>query len=84
MVRRQGLRPWLWTVNPEDWRPGAGRAERGAIAGQAVSGDVVLLHDWIEQPWAPEALDRSATIEALAGIVARVRRRGFTFDRLQG
>ena len=79
MVRRQGLRPWLWTVNPEDWRPAAARAEIEAIAGQAVAGDVVLLHDWIEQPWAPEALDRSATIDALArdrasGAEARARR----------
>ena len=74
MVRRQGLRPWLWTVNPEDWRPGAASAEIEAIAGQAVARDVVLLHDWIEQPWAPEALDRSATIDAIPEIVHRVRR----------
>jgi peptidoglycan/xylan/chitin deacetylase (PgdA/CDA1 family) len=82
VVRRLGLRPWLWTVNPEDWRPGAARPEIERTAGQAVGGDVVLLHDWIEQPWAPETLDRSETIGALAGIVAHVRSRGLDFDRL--
>ena len=45
--------------------------------------DVVLLHDWIEQPWAPSALDRSATVAALPGIVAAVRKRGDTLDRLR-
>jgi peptidoglycan-N-acetylglucosamine deacetylase len=43
---------------------------------------VVLLHDWVEQPWAPAALDRSATVAALPGIVTAVRARGLRLDRL--
>jgi peptidoglycan/xylan/chitin deacetylase (PgdA/CDA1 family) len=82
LVRRQGLEPWLWTVDPEDWRPGASCDRIQAVAGGASGADVVLLHDWVEQPWAPSALDRSATVAALPGIVAAIRRRGHTFDRL--
>jgi peptidoglycan/xylan/chitin deacetylase (PgdA/CDA1 family) len=82
VVRAQSLQPWLWSVNPEDWRPGAARSDIEAVAGEAVGGDVVLLHDWIEQPWAPQALDRSATVGALTEIVARVRNRGFSFASL--
>ncbi|MCZ2830866.1 polysaccharide deacetylase family protein [Modestobacter sp. VKM Ac-2986] len=82
MVRRQSLRPWLWTVDPTDWRPGVTAAEVAAVATSAVSGDVVLMHDWVEQPWAPEALDRSATIEALPAVVRSARDRGLVFTTL--
>jgi peptidoglycan/xylan/chitin deacetylase (PgdA/CDA1 family) len=82
LVRRLGLRPWLWSLNPEDWRAGAVQVDIEASAGQATAGDVVLLHDWIEQPWAPEALNRSATIDALVEIVSQVRERGLTFRSL--
>jgi peptidoglycan/xylan/chitin deacetylase (PgdA/CDA1 family) len=82
MVRRLGVAPWLWTVDPQDWRPGATRDQVIAVAGRAGSGDVILLHDWVEQPWAPEALDRSATIGALPAIVRSARERGLTFVTL--
>lgn len=75
-------RPWLWTVDPEDWRPGAQREQVATVAGSAGSGDVVLLHDWVEQPEGPAALDRSATISALPAIVADVRARGLQLVRL--
>jgi peptidoglycan-N-acetylglucosamine deacetylase len=83
MVRRQRLNPWLWTVDPEDWRPGATIEHIQAVAGRATGGDVILLHDWIEQPWAAAALDRSATVAALPAIVAAVRARGLSLERLQ-
>ncbi len=82
MIRRQELSPWLWTVDPQDWRPGVTTEGVSSVARDARSGDVVLLHDWVEQPWAPEALDRSATIEALPGIVRAVRDRGLRFTVL--
>jgi peptidoglycan/xylan/chitin deacetylase (PgdA/CDA1 family) len=82
LVRQQGLEPWLWTVDPEDWRPGATREHIQAVAGRACATDVVLLHDWIEQPWAPSALDRSATVAALPEIVAAIRERGESLDRV--
>ena len=57
-------------------------AEVVAAAGAARSGDVVLLHDWVEQPWAPEALNRTATIRALPLLVRAVRERGLRFAPL--
>lgn len=83
LVRRSDLDTWLWTVDPEDWRPGVTRDDVVAVAGRASSTDVVLLHDWVEQPVAAEALDRSATVDALPGIVSAVRGRGLRFTRLQ-
>lgn len=83
LFRGQRLDSWLWTVDPEDWRPGATIEHIEAVASRATSGDVVLLHDWIEQPWAAEALDRSATVAALPAVVAAVRARGLRLERLQ-
>jgi peptidoglycan/xylan/chitin deacetylase (PgdA/CDA1 family) len=74
-----GLRPWLYTVDPEDWRPGASADAIAASVSSAASGDVVLLHDGLELPVAPSALDRSATIGALPVIVRALRNRGLTF-----
>ena len=82
LLRRIGLRPWLWTVDPEDWRPGVSAESVASVAGDATAGDVVLMHDWVEQPWAPEALNRQATIDALPTIVERVRSRGLEFGTL--
>ena len=76
---RLGLRTWLWSVDPEDWRPGAASADISAGAAVAGPGDVILLHDGLEQPWAPEALDRSATVAALEPMVAGLRAKGLAF-----
>lgn len=82
MLRSMRLRTWLWSVDPEDWRPGAALAADRADAARVRAGDVVLLHDWVEQPIGPEALDRSATIAALPEIVAGVRGKGLHFECL--
>ena len=82
MVGRHRFSTWLWTVDPQDWRPGVTTDQVAAVAAGARSGDVVLLHDWVEQPWAPEALDRSATVEALPAIVRAVEERGLRFTTL--
>lgn len=76
VLRRQRLVPWLWSVDPGDWRPGVSSEHIAAVAGGAGSGDVVLLHDWVENPWAPSALDRSATIDALPAVISAIRARG--------
>ncbi|MCW2540927.1 MAG: polysaccharide deacetylase family protein [Frankiales bacterium] len=82
LLRVQGLDVWLWTVDPEDWRPGVRPPQIEAVVSRAASGDVVLMHDWIEQPWAPEALDRSATVTALPHIVRAIRNKGLLLDRV--
>jgi peptidoglycan/xylan/chitin deacetylase (PgdA/CDA1 family) len=76
LLRRQGLRPWLWNVDPRDWRPGVSRSHVSSVVGAAGSGAVVLLHDWVEGPLSVQATDRSATIEAIPSIVGELRRRG--------
>jgi peptidoglycan/xylan/chitin deacetylase (PgdA/CDA1 family) len=81
-LRSLRLQTWLWSIDPEDWRPGARTRQIVADSAKAQAGDVVLLHDWIEQPTAPEALDRSATISALPEIVARIRGKGLHFEGL--
>jgi peptidoglycan/xylan/chitin deacetylase (PgdA/CDA1 family) len=84
MVRRQGLAPWLWTVDPQDWRPGVSAEEVARVAREARSTDVVLMHDWVERPWDPRALDRSATVAAIPAVVRAVRQRGLDFTVLPG
>jgi peptidoglycan/xylan/chitin deacetylase (PgdA/CDA1 family) len=82
MVRRQRLQPWLWTVDPRDWRPGVTSDDVASVAAAAGSRDVILLHDWVEEPWGPEALDRSATVAALPEIVRTIKGRGLRFTTL--
>jgi peptidoglycan/xylan/chitin deacetylase (PgdA/CDA1 family) len=74
--------PVLWSVDPQDWHPDAASAAVTEVAGRAVGSDVVLLHDWVEQPWDARALDRSPTVTALPEVVAAVRRRGLDFTTL--
>lgn len=79
VLGRRDLSTWLWTVDPEDWRPGVTADQIVDVAGRATSTDVVLLHDWVEEPVTAEALDRSATVAALPGVIEAVRARGLSF-----
>lgn len=81
-MRRLSLDPWLWTVNPDDWRLGATpEAIRDALE-EIEAGDVVLLHDGTANPGPDVASDRSATVSALKGLRERAARRGLTFATL--
>ncbi|HVL91733.1 MAG TPA: polysaccharide deacetylase family protein [Acidimicrobiales bacterium] len=75
-------RPWLWTIDPHDWEPGATTESIVAGVSGLGGGDVVLLHDAIEGPLAPAALDRSATVAAVPAIVALARGRGLQLTAL--
>jgi peptidoglycan/xylan/chitin deacetylase (PgdA/CDA1 family) len=77
-----GVRPWLWTIDPEDWVPDVVPDDIVTAVNGLRGGDVVLLHDAIEGPLAPSALDRSATRAALHAIVALARHRGLRFTTL--
>ena len=75
-MRALRLEPWLWTVDPEDWRPGIRPEEILRAAGDLARGDVVLLHDGLARPMSPEASDRSSTVRALPQIIDAAQRRG--------
>lgn len=66
------LRPWLWTVDTEDWRPGRTPAEIGAALARARPGDVVIMHDGIELPEDDRARDRSASLAAVDAFLREV------------
>ncbi len=81
-MRALRLEPWLWTVDPEDWRPGISTEEVVAPARHLTSGDVVLLHDGLARPISPEASDRSATVRAVPQIIALAHDRGLSLATL--
>ncbi|HEX4897679.1 MAG TPA: polysaccharide deacetylase family protein [Candidatus Limnocylindrales bacterium] len=70
-----GYRHVGWDVTAEDWDPDrtASEVEEGVVAGTLAHGDgaVVLLHSWPDQ-----------MLDALPGIVGRLRAGGWTFVRL--
>jgi peptidoglycan-N-acetylglucosamine deacetylase len=82
MLRRGKLAVWLWTVDPEDWRSTANVAQIVATATASSSGDVIILHDWIEEPESDEALDRSMTIASLPLILDRLSNKGLSLVSL--
>lgn len=77
-----GVRPWLWTVDPGDWVPDVTADDIVRGLDGLAGGDVVLLHDAIEGPLAPSALDRSATLGALPRIAELAASRGLRFSTL--
>ena len=78
-ARIAGLRSWLWTVDPADWRPGATSAEIDVGCASAGGGDVVLLHDGIVDGPDAGRMDRAATLAAVPIVVERIRSRGLGF-----
>jgi len=62
-----GMRVVLWSVDPNDWRPGVTPTQLVRRVLRAVRpGSIVLLHDG--------GGDRSATVKALPSIIAGIRR----------
>jgi peptidoglycan-N-acetylglucosamine deacetylase len=82
VIRRLGLLPRLWTIDPQDWHPDTTTADIVARCAAAGVGDIVLLHDGLERPLAPRALDRSATVSALPQVISAFRERGLSFSTL--
>lgn len=58
----------LWSVDPRDWETQDSGKIRAHIAANTRAGSVVLMHDTI-----------SATVDAVPGIIADLKARGFTF-----
>jgi peptidoglycan/xylan/chitin deacetylase (PgdA/CDA1 family) len=75
-LKRMKMRPALWTVDPQDWRPGmtADEIARATIKA-ARPGAVILLHDG--------GGDRTQTVKALPKIIDGLRARGYEFVTLE-
>ena len=74
-LRRSDLRTWLWNVDPGDYQPGTQSAGVAAVVGGCVAGDIVLLHDALEEAL-PDAPPRSMLLAALPEALATLRARG--------
>ena len=66
---------WLWTLDPEDWRPGVTPDQLLERLTAVRPGEIVVLHDGLEDALAPEANDRSATVAALPRVIENARAR---------
>jgi peptidoglycan-N-acetylglucosamine deacetylase len=74
-AKRDGLRTVLWTVDPQDWRPGATTEQIvRRVLSQTGPGSIVLLHDG--------GGDRSATVAALPQIIKGLKQRKLAFATL--
>jgi peptidoglycan/xylan/chitin deacetylase (PgdA/CDA1 family) len=80
-LRRHGFHTRLWSVDPHDYQPGIDTQDvTDALAGSS-AGDVVLLHDALEE--APDgAPDRKVLLDSLPDAIADIQRRGLTLVAL--
>jgi peptidoglycan/xylan/chitin deacetylase (PgdA/CDA1 family) len=77
IMRQEGLRQVLWSVDTLDWKhPGAAHIVKAASGPQVRAGTIVLLHDG--------GGDRSQTAAALPHIIATLHQRGYVVRRLPG
>lgn len=81
-IRAHAPNAWIWSVDPDDWRPEATTAGIAETSARLGPGDVMLLHDGVEGPPAEVGQDRSATVAAVARIVEAARDRGLSFVTL--
>ena len=79
ITRTLGMRIWLWTLAGSDWLPDITVDQILSEIGTPTGGDVILLHDGLERPMGPTALDRSATIGALEKLIPAVQASGLRF-----
>lgn len=71
-LKRQKMRPVLWTVDPQDWRDGMKAADiERAVVSAVKPGSVILLHDG--------GGDRREMIKALPRIIRILQARGYDF-----
>ena len=75
-IRLASVRPWLWTIDTDDWRPDAHADAIASVVRAAKDGDVVLLHDAMIDPVAVDPGDRSETVAALPAILQGITARG--------
>jgi len=78
-VSSHQMRAVGWDVQPSDWkRPPAEEIVR-RVVGSVRPGSIVLVHDGNDTE---QGADRSATLEALPGIIEGLRAKGYRFVRV--
>lgn len=81
-IRAHAPNAWIWSVDPDDWRPEATTTSIAETSERLGPGDVMLLHDGVEGPPSEVGQDRSPTVAAVARIVEGGRSRGLSFVTL--
>jgi peptidoglycan-N-acetylglucosamine deacetylase len=81
-IRAARLQTYLWSLDAADWEATLRPDEVVERLGTPALGDIVLLHDAIEAPLHPAALDRSAMIAGLEMFLERATEAGIPFVRL--
>ncbi|HYH02546.1 MAG TPA: polysaccharide deacetylase family protein [Bacillota bacterium] len=79
VIKRENLRPVLWTANANDWltktKP---EMIQSLLVKKVHSGSIILLHDSGGEPGAP-----LNTLKALPGIIRKFQAEGYRFVSLQ-
>jgi peptidoglycan/xylan/chitin deacetylase (PgdA/CDA1 family) len=78
-VASKGMRAVDWDVQPADWENPAPETIVKRVLDGVKPGSIVLLHDGNDTN---QDVDRSATLQALPGIIQGLRDEGYTFVRL--
>ena len=73
---------WIWSVDPDDWRPDATTDAIVRTSALLSPGDVMLLHDGVAGPPSEVGQDRAVTVAAVPRIVELARSRGLEFVTL--
>jgi peptidoglycan-N-acetylglucosamine deacetylase len=81
-IRAARLQTYIWSLDAADWEPTLRPDDVVERLGTPQLGDIVLLHDAIEGPFDPAALDRSAMVAGLETFLARSTEAGVPFVRL--
>ena len=73
-LKSRGMKPVLWTVDPQDWAGASAKQIADRVSNAVRPGAVVLLHDG--------GGDRGETVKALPMIIKRLRKQGYEFVTL--
>lgn len=80
-LRRHGFSTWLWSVDPGDYQPAALPGTVSATVQGSAAGDVILLHDGLEEA-ADDAPSRSILTESLPAVITALQARGLSLATL--
>lgn len=80
-LRNDRRQTWLWTVDPKDYAPGTTVASARWVLGRCTPGDVVLMHDGLEEAM-EGAPPRTLLHEVLPQALTELAGRGVTFEVL--